>query len=280
MITIFTTPKPFRGHAKIIQTNAILSWTRLPNTEVLLLGQEFGLKTFSKKHKLAHIPNIKHSKLGTPLINSLFKTAYQHASYPIVSYVNADIILFEDFITSTQRVAQTVEKFLIIGKRIDLEVNEEIKLNYSPNLRKLKARAKSEGVLHNAAGIDYFIHQKNLWPKIPPMGIARARWDNWLVFEALQSKASVVNATSTITAIHQNHDYLHLPQGLKSKKFQDELKINIKLAGSNLATIDNSTHLLLPSRLVKIPPLLISIKLHLRDLRKKFIHFLKQNKSV
>ena len=41
MITFFATPKPFRGHIRVIQRNAIQSWQRLhSDAEILLLGPE------------------------------------------------------------------------------------------------------------------------------------------------------------------------------------------------------------------------------------------------
>ena len=43
MLTLFSTPKPFRGHIAVIQTNAIRSWLELePACEVILFGDEEG----------------------------------------------------------------------------------------------------------------------------------------------------------------------------------------------------------------------------------------------
>ena len=41
MLTIFSTPKPFRGHIGVIQRNAIESWKRIhPDVEIILFGDE------------------------------------------------------------------------------------------------------------------------------------------------------------------------------------------------------------------------------------------------
>ena len=43
-LTIFTAPKPFTNpHINIIQRNAIQSWMRLKDVEVLLIGDEAGI---------------------------------------------------------------------------------------------------------------------------------------------------------------------------------------------------------------------------------------------
>src|SRR5207244_634094 len=45
MVTIFTIPKPFRGHVGEIQRNAIGSWRALrPDVQVVLVGNEEGVE--------------------------------------------------------------------------------------------------------------------------------------------------------------------------------------------------------------------------------------------
>ena len=41
VLTIFATPKAFRGHFDIIQRNAISSWTKL-GVDVILMGDDAG----------------------------------------------------------------------------------------------------------------------------------------------------------------------------------------------------------------------------------------------
>ncbi len=59
MLTIFTVPKPFRGHIKVIQTNAIRSWLLLrPECEVILFGNDEGTAEIACELGRRHIPNI------------------------------------------------------------------------------------------------------------------------------------------------------------------------------------------------------------------------------
>lgn len=45
MLTIFSYPKPFKGHIDVIQRNAINSWTLLnPKPEIILACDEEGTK--------------------------------------------------------------------------------------------------------------------------------------------------------------------------------------------------------------------------------------------
>jgi hypothetical protein len=56
MITLITCPKPFRGHSKIIQRNAIKSWTLLePKPEILLMGDDEGTAEAAAEFGARHV---------------------------------------------------------------------------------------------------------------------------------------------------------------------------------------------------------------------------------
>ena len=59
MITFFSIPKAFKGHDEIIQSNAIISWLKIPEVEIILYGDEIGMEKFSETH---HVKNIKEIK--------------------------------------------------------------------------------------------------------------------------------------------------------------------------------------------------------------------------
>src|ERR1700686_3381548 len=101
MFTLFAIPKHFRGHFATIQRNAILSWTRLaPRPEILLFGNEEGTAEIAHELGLRHFPEVARNEFGTPLLGDLFRKAEQQASSPLLGYVNADIILTNDFISA------------------------------------------------------------------------------------------------------------------------------------------------------------------------------------
>jgi hypothetical protein len=52
-----------------------------------------------------------------------------------------------------------------------------------------------------------------LFEEIPEFAIGRAGWDNWIIYHARRQGWPVVDGTPSITAIHQDHDYSHLPGG-------------------------------------------------------------------
>ncbi|MCB0280809.1 MAG: hypothetical protein KDD94_14990, partial [Calditrichaeota bacterium] len=80
-LTLFSTPKAFTGHIGMIQENAIQSWKNISDqVEIILLGDDVGVKEISHKYNLIHIPKIKKTKLGTPLIDSIFYAAQKKST--------------------------------------------------------------------------------------------------------------------------------------------------------------------------------------------------------
>ncbi len=99
MITLIAVPKSFIGHIGTIQTNAILSWTKLrPEPEIILMGDDEGVKEFAEKFNLRYIPEIKKNEYGTPLYNSIFREAEKAASHDWLCHITSDVILTGDFI--------------------------------------------------------------------------------------------------------------------------------------------------------------------------------------
>jgi hypothetical protein len=67
MLTIFTICKPFVGHSRIIQTNAIRSWTLLnPRPQIILFGNESGTAEIVAQLKIQHVPELKRNQLARP----------------------------------------------------------------------------------------------------------------------------------------------------------------------------------------------------------------------
>ena len=212
MLTIFALPKPFHGHSGVIQTNAIRSWLLLrPKCEIILFGKDEGTAEFAAEYGVRHIPEVACSDYGTPLVNSIFSIAQESAGNNLMCYVNADIILTGDFMPSMQRAGNGM--FLMIGRRSDLDVNELIDFDNPDWEKELQERRCKEGKLHAVSGIDYFVFPRGLYRSVPSFAIGRTAWDNWLVYWARYSKVPVIDATRAVTAVHQNHDYGHHPQG-------------------------------------------------------------------
>jgi len=212
-LIIFAIPKAFRGHIAVIQRNAIASWTRMnPRPEVILFGTDEGTAEVAAELGVRHVPAVQKNQWGTPLVGDLFAQAQQISSSPWLCYVNADIILFDDFIAAVSRVAAWTKQFLMVGRRTDLDITEPLGFE-TDWAAQLKESARTRGRLQIARNIDYFAFSRGLYPAMPPLAIGRFWWDNWLLWKARSLGAPVVDASSAVTAIHQNHDYSHTTYG-------------------------------------------------------------------
>lgn len=252
-ISIFSCPKPFIGHNDIIQRNAITSWTLLkPRPEITLLGNEKGTKKICDEMKLRHIPEIDYNEFGKPILSDIIEKGRRAATNNILCYINADIILFTDLMTAIKNVNSRKSKFLIIGKRWNLNTDKPIDFTKGWE-RFVKSAAYKEckgGRLNSFNGIDYFVFHKYLWKQIPPFCIGRPANDWWLVYNAHSEKVAVVDVSRVVMAVHQNHeraqDFSYGPEALLNYKLAGDTK---KLARNG--TIASATHILTKNGLRK-----------------------------
>jgi hypothetical protein len=231
LITLFTAPKPFRdAHIATIQTNAILSWLSLkPEVEVVLVGEEEGVADVASKFQLIYQPAVRRNAQGTPLISSIFEIGRKQNQSALLAYVNADIILMDDFVDSARQIMQQCERFLVVGQRWDMDIREPLEFSSDWQSR-IKARCLADGRLHTRGGSDYFIYPRECFQQVPDFAVGRAGWDNWMFYEARKQGWACVDATKAIRIIHQDHDYAHLPGGQSHYRLPETTE-NVRLAG-------------------------------------------------
>jgi hypothetical protein len=253
MLTIFTTPKPFRGHIDVIQRNALRSWTMLtPRPEIIVFGDELGATELAAESSIRHAPTLARNEYGTPLVSDLFARAEHFASHDVLAYVNADIVLMDDFMRAIAELVRRKRKFLMVGQRFDLDVADPMDFQGGWQMR-LKSDVALRGNLHPASGIDYFAFRRGLWGNIPDFAIGRTSWDNWLVYAARAARASVVDATAAVMVVHQNHDYSHAGTDADGLWAGPEARRNLELAEGHRFTLADATHELGPHGLRRAP---------------------------
>jgi len=247
MLTFFTCPKPFAGRMALLQKNALRSWRKLgADVEILLFGDEPGAEDMSQEVQAVHIPELARTEWGAPRVDYIFLTADERARHDLRCYINADIILLPGFLESVHAAAGLQRPFLVVGRRWDVSIEDEIDFRRPGWDDDLRRRARESGRMHSVAAIDYFLYRKGLYGGIPPFGLGRTVWDNWLVMEARRRGALVVDATDGVFCIHQDHDYSHHPQGTPGVWYGPEAARNEELAGrpEYNFTIEDATHVL------------------------------------
>jgi hypothetical protein len=232
MLTIFTIPKPFKGHIRDIQRNAIRSWLGMePRPEIILCGDDPGVADTARELGVRHLPTVVRNSYGTPLLNSTFEAVQQTAQFPIVCYVNGDIVFASDLSRALNQVR--FDRYLMVGHRHNLDVTGE--LDFASGWReRLRERVRIDGVLHTPTGIDFFIFPVGCMGELPEFAVGRPGWDQWMIYQARKLRMPVIDATDEILAVHQNHDYHHIPQGRTPGTFDGpEGDRNLALVGDD-----------------------------------------------
>jgi hypothetical protein len=194
------------------------------------------------------------NEFGTPLLDDVFFKVKSRARYEVLAHVNTDILLFPNFLDAISRYAtqDPGREFLLLGRRWNLDITEQIDFKQDGWSDAMLQRAKSDGFLHSLNGMDYWVFPKaaNICP--PPFCVGRPGMDSWLVFHAKTHGIPVLDATDSITIIHQQHGYplKRVPH------FEIECERNVDLAGgrANMLSmreadwlLTSSGHLIRPS---------------------------------
>ncbi len=212
MLTLFSCPRAFKGHIGTIQINAIHSWTLLkPKVEIILFGDDEGVKEVSTKFGTRHIAALRRNEYGTPMLNSFFYEAQKAASHSLMCYVNSDIILMNSLSGVIEGVLQKLNQspFLIIGQRWNVKVDTLWDFSSPDWEARLRDYAKIYGRLDRVTGIDYFVFPKGLFGEIPPFILGRCWHDAWLIYRAKKLNIPVIDATLQNMIIHQRHDFFY-----------------------------------------------------------------------
>lgn len=256
MLTIFSIPKPFKGHIGIIQKNAIISWRKLvPRCQIILCGDEIGTRQIASELNTDFLPDISRNSYGTPLLDSAFRLANQHAQYDLLCYINADIILLSDFVKAITCIA-SLKNWIMVGQRWDVHLADLWDFEAVDWEERLRKYIAEFGTLQHPSAIDYFVFPRNSKQSaLPPFAVGRPGWDNWFIYNARRQGIPVIDATQVVTAVHQNHTYTHVPYQRGEFWEGPEADYNRELMGGakSAFTILDATHQLTKDGLIYTP---------------------------
>lgn len=248
MLTIIAAPRAFVGEFDVIQRNAIGSWTRLrPAPQVLLIGNEPGTADVCAELGVGHIPGVRVGESGAPFADSMLALAEQRAAHPLLLWVAADTVLFDDLMHAARQVADRFEPFCMVVGRY--HVTDSRPIDFTDPAWDARLRRAAFGPLLDDLGAgDVFLFRRHFWRDFPPFIEGRGALDGWMFFRTLATGAALVDATAAVMTIHQDHGY-----GDQANRGSDvEAAYNRRLAGAGgLMTRDNANWLLTPRGLVR-----------------------------
>jgi hypothetical protein len=253
VITLFSTPKPFTGHIDVIQRNALRCWQRLhPDVEILLFGDDAGAAEVCKELGIRHIPEVRRNCHGTKYLAGIYDRAQELARHEVLCHVNCDILLLSDFFRAVESIRKLRDRFVFAGRRWDVDVNVPLDFSLPDWEERVHTLARQTNRQRPPQWIDYFVFSKGLYYRqMPEFLIGRPGWDNWLLWYARSSGATLVDGSRVVCAVHQNHDYSYHPDGEKGVWEGEEALENYRLLENNhkFCTLDNATHVMYASGL-------------------------------
>jgi hypothetical protein len=212
MITLFTTTKDFNGINRQNQLNAIRCWLSSPfNPEVIVFGKTKGIEEIDFHPNLKIVDQVNTTTSGVPFANEMFDVISKIAKYPICCYLNADILLTNKFFETVSFLHNKIrKKYLIVGERIDFDINEEISFNKGWEksfMDKYKPYFKN----HPPYGSDFFVFPKGQYTldTMPELLIGRPGWDNIMIYNARKRKFKTIDISDTVKVFHQNHHQVY-----------------------------------------------------------------------
>jgi len=138
-LTLFTIPKAFSGPTGERQLAALRSWRRAcPDAQIFVMGGEAGSDAAAAEAGAVVVPSISRNEAGTPLLSDAFAEADARAANDLVCYINADILLFDDFPRAVAAVhGQIKGPFLLTGRRLNFEMSADGLLRETDDLQRL-----------------------------------------------------------------------------------------------------------------------------------------------
>lgn len=221
MISIVTTFST--GHNGIIRRNALRSWRKfIPDLEIIIAGE---CVDEIAKEVDASVVEVKCSEYGTPFLSSLLEIL-ENANGDIRVFISGDIILLPDLYSAIIKCSK-FEQFLAIGRRLDINIDEEIDITEGI-LRSYK------GVLHGEFGLDYMVSKPGLWRiEIPTLVRGRGWDDGWMLDNVGSRNIPTIDLTLAVTALHQNHGHNYDGDIINNPEWKKNHDIQSMACGTN-----------------------------------------------
>ena len=241
MCTIVSIPKPCVGLTAVHQANALLSWRSVyPDAKIYLYGNEEGVGALAKSYDAVAVTSCQVSKFGTPMLDFVFDDLQSREATGPIFFTNADMIYGPD--AKILERSSIWKGALVVGTRFNIDLNQA--LVSAADIPAIASGARKRGDTSQFYGSDYFVFESNrAFRKLPPFAVGRIGWDNWMIYHARRCGLKVIDASPSVTALHQNHGYAHIPNKAEGSPWAGpESDENLKYLPPTIYNILDATH--------------------------------------
>ena len=143
---------------------------------------------------------------GHPYFDDFVRKSEALALHDILMYATDHLIFTYDLMRVIGLVAAKFQRFLIIGRRWDLDLRTQI--NFTPGWEDvIRQRAVHEGKYQSTGAKDYLIFRRPFPVKIPKFIVGYPWYDTWMVVAAQRAGIPVIDASRAVLPIHQVHQF-------------------------------------------------------------------------
>lgn len=184
------------------------SWLSLrPKPKIVLFSNEADTADAARRLNVL-VSAVETNSHGTPLLSNMFSQADTLAAGDLVAFISADIILTQRIVEAARIALEWSRRFLLVGQRHDVDVRRLLEFDEGWEERWAN-KAVARGKLHSPGAVDLFLYPRGQYEHMPPFAIGRTAYDNWLLWNTVDSGIPLIDATGFVTLIHQDHDYSH-----------------------------------------------------------------------
>ncbi|XP_033735980.1 uncharacterized protein LOC117324302 [Pecten maximus] len=204
ILTLFTSWKDEK-HVQEVHKKTLANWSRfLPKFNLVMFTNDSVVSAQAKDYGWTTYPIMHHAAGGAPVLKTMFQTVISNINSTFYGYANSDILFTDALSDSLYLIAEKFKSptsVFISGIRTNVM---NVSLKEAASFPNIAAAATVRGKLFEIHSADYFLTTKWFpWADIPPLVIGRRAYDNYIISHARKIKATVIDATETIPAIHQ-----------------------------------------------------------------------------
>ena len=223
LLTIFTTWNDNR-EKHLVHNNTVRNWLSFhPYVIPVVFTNEIGIASECRRNGWSVLPVRETAADGIPVLKFMYLDAMKAYKTTYYAYSNSDMLYSSNLVDTLIGCAYNLSYFLnvtysdnsflygksvyaqqptlIIGQRTNVQ---NVTRDESSTWAAITSVARDRGGLFFVYAIDYFITSKHYpWDEIAEVVIGTPVYDNWLIYNARKRKHQIIDATTTLLALHQ-----------------------------------------------------------------------------
>ena len=223
LLTLFTTWNNNR-EKHLVHNNTVRNWLSFrPYVIPVVFTNDIGIASECRRNGWSVLPVRETAADGFPVLKFMYLDAMKAYKTTYYAYSNSDMLYSDNLVDTLIGCAYNLSHFLdvtysdasflygksvyaqqptlIIGQRTNVQ---NVTGDESSTWAAITSVARDRGGLFFVYAIDYFITPRNYpWNDSAEVVIGKQVYDNWLIYNARQQKHKIIDATTTLLALHQ-----------------------------------------------------------------------------